>query len=56
MAVISFDLSATWRRPKTRRWPEDQAETMWMGPLPAPRSKERRKLLPSTEDVAQLVV
>src|SRR3954453_20102278 len=47
-AVISLDLSPTATCPSTRRCSAAQAETRCSGEAPAARSKERRRVLPSS--------
>src|SRR5829696_8754354 len=47
-AVISLDLSPTATCPSTRRCSVAQAETRCSGEAPAARSKERRRVLPSS--------
>ncbi len=48
IAVISLDLASVRVWPSTREFSEAQALTMWMASLPALRSRERRRVLPST--------
>src|ERR671913_2573070 len=47
-AVIAWDLSPTAPCPSTRRCSVAQAETRGSGEAPAARSKERRRVLPSS--------